>query len=125
MIADQVLIEKIAQVCHEANRAYCESLGDHSQKPWAETPQEIRASAIDGVTYRLKFPHASPGASHRNWLAYKVAEGWKYGPVKDMIKKEHPCCVPFDDLPEEQQRKDVLFASIVASLSTPISEVVS
>lgn len=29
-------IEQIARVCHEVNRAYCESMGDTSQVPWED-----------------------------------------------------------------------------------------
>ena len=28
----------IAQICHAANRAYCQLLGDNSQLPWSEAP---------------------------------------------------------------------------------------
>ena len=31
---DDKTIRDVAQIAHEANRAYCASLGDHSQLPW-------------------------------------------------------------------------------------------
>jgi hypothetical protein len=43
----------------------------------------------------------------------KKAAGWIYGPVKDPEKKEHPCIVPYDQLPIEQRTKDYLFKAIV------------
>lgn len=106
-------IESIARTCHEVNRAYCAGLGDDSQVPWYEAPEEIKRSAINGVSYLLDHPDAGPQDSHRNWLAFKEAEGWKYGPVKDFDKKEHPCFVPYEDLPVEQRTKDALFHSVV------------
>lgn len=113
-------IEDIARVCHEANRAYCLALGDTSQLAWNEAPEWQRNSAISGVKAHMD-AHASgrtptPSWSHDLWLAQKVSEGWKYGPVKDAEKKEHPCCVPYDDLPIEQRRKDYLFGAIVRAL---------
>ena len=51
--------------------------------------------------------------SHESWLAEKRATGWKYGPVKDPEKKEHPCCVPYAELPAAQQAKDRLFTGTV------------
>ena len=54
----------------------------------------------------------SPSASHDSWLAQKRAEGWKFGPVKDAVKKEHPCFVEYDELPLDQRRKDYIFAAI-------------
>lgn len=43
--------EDIAKVCHEANRAYCAGIGDHSQKSWEESPDWQRTSAINGVKF--------------------------------------------------------------------------
>lgn len=56
---------------------------------------------------------ASPSASHDSWLKEKREQGWKYGPVKDADKKEHPCFVPYDELPVEQRTKDYIFSAIV------------
>lgn len=110
-------IEAIARICHEANRAYCMALGDGSQPAWEDAPEWQRASAIKGVRFHRGNPHAGPEASHESWLREKEADGWKWGPVKDPEKKEHPCFVPFDELPEEQQLKDVLFTNIVDAFS--------
>ena len=44
-------IVQIAEVAHEANRAYCNSLGDDSQKEWEEAPDWQRQSAIKGVEF--------------------------------------------------------------------------
>lgn len=107
----------IAQVCHEANRAYCATIGDFSQPSWADAPDWQKNSAINGVNFHLDHPDALPSQSHDNWLAEKVADGWKYGPIKDPAKKEHPCCVPYDQLPPEQRRKDALFIAIVHALN--------
>jgi len=109
-------ITGIARIAHLTNKAYCESLQDCSQRPWAEAPQWQRDSAINGVKFHLANPNAEPSASHENWLKEKYADGWKYGEVKDVEKKEHPCCVPFDELPAEQQVKDILFTRIVDTL---------
>ena len=46
----------------------------------------------------------------------KVKDGWVYGEVKDTIAKTHPCLVPFEQLPEFQQKKDKLFRAIVNAL---------
>lgn len=110
-------IEEIAKVCHEANRAYCKALGDDSQLPWDEAPQWAKTSAINGVRFHLDNPNAGPSGSHENWLKDKEKEGWKYGATKDPEKKEHPCFVPYDQLPKEQQAKDYIFTSIVKTLS--------
>jgi hypothetical protein len=110
-----MIAEDIAKVAHEANRAYCETIGDFTQLPWDDAPQWQRESARMGVDLHLSgdFP---PEASHVSWMQNKLDEGWKHGPVKDPEKKEHPCIVPFDQLPREQQAKDYLFQGIVHAL---------
>lgn len=107
----------IARVCHEANRAYCATLGDYSQPSWDEAPKWQRASACLGVDALIADPSLSAEDMHKRWAAHKTAEGWVYGPVKDAKAKTHPCLVPFDDLPEDQQRKDNLFQAIVRALA--------
>lgn len=106
----------IARICHEANRALCEALGDLSQAPWHAAPQWQRDSAIAGVEYRLDHPNATPEQQHEQWLAVKKAAGWTHGPYKDAAKKEHPCVLPYEELPEAQKAKDYLFGAIVTGL---------
>lgn len=109
--------EQIARVCHEVNRAYCQALGDNSQKPWEEAPQWQRESAINGVRFHMSNPDAGPDNSHIEWLKEKEANGWTYGPVKNEQQKEHPCIVPYEKLPVEQQAKDYIFRAIVHALA--------
>jgi hypothetical protein len=105
--------EQIAKVCHEVNRAYCEALGDNSQVAWEDAPAWQRDSALAGVRLHLADPTVGPSGSHKAWLAQKKADGWKYGAVKDEVKKTHYCMVPFEELPPAQQAKDFIFRAIV------------
>ena len=107
---------EIARVAHEVNRAYCMSIGDCSQAPWEDAPQWQKDSAINGVKFHRLNPQADPASSHANWLKQKEADGWKCGPAKDVEKKEHPCCVPYDQLPTEQKAKDFLFRAVIHAL---------
>lgn len=111
----------IAQVAHEINKAFCESIGDRSQPSWAEAPDWQKSSAINGVKFHLDNPEALPSASHENWLKQKEEEGWKYGPIKNPETKEHPCFVPYDQLPVEQRSKDYLFKQVIHSLKAHIT----
>ncbi len=108
--------EDIAQVAHEINKAFCESIGDNSQPTWEKAPEWQKSSAVAGVQFHLDNPEASPSASHENWLKQKEVEGWKYGKEKNAETKEHPCFVPYDELPVEQRSKDFLFKQVIHSL---------
>lgn len=109
---------QIAKVTHEVNRAYCQALGDESQPAWEAAPQWQQDSAMLGVKLHVDHPDAEPRASHESWMKQKVSEGWIYGPEKRVDLKQHPCLVPFDELPREQQAKDYLFRSVVHSVGS-------
>lgn len=109
--------EHIAQVAHEVNRAYCEALGDTSQPAWGDAPDWQRNSAKNGVVFH-RSTTATPKESHENWLKQKREEGWVYGPVKDPALKQHPCFLPYEDLPAEQRAKDYIFRAVVNSLAS-------
>lgn len=109
-------IEAIAKVCHQVNAAYCESMGDKSQGDWDVAPDWQKESAVLGVNYHLKNPDATPEDSHKEWLKIKEADGWKYGSVKDVDKKEHPCMLPYFELPIAQKAKDYIFRAIITEL---------
>lgn len=110
--------EQIAKVAHEVNRAYCQSLGDTSQPAWEDAPDWQKSSAINGVNFHLANPDAGPDHSHNEWLKEKRESGWKYGPVKNPEAKEHPCFVPYEELPIEQKAKDYLFRGVVHALAS-------
>lgn len=107
---------QIARIAHEANRAYCVSLGDISQPVWDRAPAWQQDSAVNGVVHVLGNPDCGPEDSHASWLAEKIKEGWRWGEIKDPVLKEHPCMVPYEQLPVAQRRKDALFLGVVKAL---------
>lgn len=107
---------RIAKTCHEVNRAYCESLGDHTQLPWEQAPVWQRQSCVNGVLHHLTNPNTSPEESHAVWLKEKLDAGWKYGPLKNETLREHPCCVPYAELSATDKAKDFIFRAIVREL---------
>ncbi len=110
------IIEDIASVCHQANKAICEAFGDHSQVEWDKAERWQRDSAIRGVEFAYDNPDAPPSAQHDAWLQDKAADGWVYGPVKDAAAKTHPCMVPYEQLPPEQRAKDYVFQAVAKSM---------
>lgn len=44
--------------------------------------------------------------THDNWAKERIKEGWKYGHKRDDRKKEHPCLVPYEELPESEKEHD-------------------
>lgn len=118
------IFETIAAVCHEANRAYCQAMGDHSQPRWEDAPDWQKTSCIEGVKAHILDPQMSPGDSHDAWMRHKAVDGWVYGETKDPVAKTHPCMRAYDQLPAEQRAKDYIFKAVVNTMahlaSTPV-----
>lgn len=80
----------------------------------AGQPYDLEPSPAQMESQRnaMKAFLADPGMSaeknHENWMAYKLSVGWKPGPVRDEVKKESPCLVPFAALPEVEKKKDIM-----------------
>ena len=44
--------------------------------------------------------------THEVWAAQRLKDGWVWGPARDDAKKQHPCLVPYEELPEEEKDYD-------------------
>ena len=44
--------------------------------------------------------------AHDNWARQRISEGWRYGAKRDDTNKEHPCLVPYEQLPESEKEYD-------------------
>ena len=40
------------------------------------------------------------------WAASRLAEGWTYGAERNDCLKQHPCLVPYNELPEIEKEYD-------------------
>lgn len=110
-------IEEVAAVCHQVNKAFCQSIGDVSQAEWEFAPEWQRDSAIRGVKAHIDSGLTMlPQDSHESWMREKAEAGWVYGEIKNPEAKTHPCMIPYSDLPTEQKAKDFLFREVVHCL---------
>lgn len=109
--------EQIASITHAANRAYRVVIGEDPGPEWADLDAEQQQGVINGV---VKAPTTSPSRLHDEWANEKTEAGWVYGAEKNVEARTHPQLVPYDQLPEEQRRKDMLFRGVVTGLVRPI-----
>lgn len=49
--------------------------------------------------------------NHDNWARQRLSEGWRWGPVRDDAKREHPDLVPYADLTEGEKEYDRITVS--------------
>ena len=43
---------------------------------------------------------------HEIWAKTRMEQGWTYGEVRNDNLKQHPCLIPYEDLPEEEREYD-------------------
>ena len=113
-------IMKIAQVMHEAVRAWQKANGQAAAPPWSRAPKWMKEASREAVLWRMDNPRASSSVQHEQWMAQKRAEGWKYGRIKNGTRKTHPLLVPYADLPEVERRKDAMVGALIDSLIRPM-----
>ena len=99
------LQSRLVLAIHEANKEIQQQTGEYTP----QLSEHLTKSILDGVYFVLDNPNCTPEQQHNNWVHFKRADGWKYGPEKDFERKEHPCLVPYSELPDVQQRKDSVF----------------
>lgn len=44
--------------------------------------------------------------NHDHWARKRMEEGWRYGPMRNDDKKEHPDLVAYEQLPESEKDYD-------------------
>ncbi|MBR1466729.1 MAG: Ryanodine receptor Ryr [Bacteroidaceae bacterium] len=43
---------------------------------------------------------------HEEWAQERIRQGWTYGKERNDTLKQHPCLVPYEELPEEEKQFD-------------------
>lgn len=128
------LVERLARVVHDRyRRAVLErgvQVGSPATAPWDHLPEVFRRSCrsqaedikeklrrigctlaprvVVGDTLRLGEGTIEVLArmEHQRWMAEKLADGWSRGP-RDEAGRRHPDLVPWEELPTEEQDKNL------------------
>lgn len=69
-------------------------------------PKPIDTSNITLNDTLLELTEAIAENVHEVWAASRIAEGWTFGEKRDDVKKQTPCLVPYDELPENEKEYD-------------------
>ena len=43
---------------------------------------------------------------HENWATNRINEGWTFGNVRNDELMQHPCLIPYNELPESEKEYD-------------------
>ena len=70
------------------------------------TPKPVDTSSIELPQEMLPLIEEMAKNVHEVWAQNRILDGWSYGPVRDDVKKQHPCLIPYEDLPESEKEYD-------------------
>lgn len=70
------------------------------------TPNPADTSAVELPEELLALQEKIAENVHDVWALGRMAEGWTYGPVKDLDKKTTPQLVAYEELPEAEKEFD-------------------
>jgi len=69
-------------------------------------PQPLDTNKVELSADLLKLTELLAKNTHDVWAKQRFAGGWKYGAERNDERKEHPCLVPYEDLPESEKEYD-------------------
>lgn len=70
------------------------------------TPKPIDTSDVTLDKDILELCEILSKNTHEVWSEGRIREGWTYGDVRDDEKKQHPCLIPYEALPESEKEFD-------------------
>lgn len=77
---------------------------DSQPAPYQPRPIDTSATQLSDDLNQLSETLAAN--AHDVWAAQRLREGWQYGPVRDDELMQHPCLVPYGQLPEAEKAYD-------------------
>lgn len=69
-------------------------------------PQPIPTAQVDLSPEIRDLTERLAENAHDIWARQRLQDGWKHGAKRDDAKKEHPCLVPYGQLPESEKAYD-------------------
>lgn len=70
------------------------------------TPQPIDTSKIELPKELDTLVESISKNVHEVWAQTRISQGWSYGTERNEELKQHPCLVPYEQLPEEEKVYD-------------------
>ena len=82
-------------------------------EPWSEREDDFKSQCRDVIEKQCSPARSSsPEQLHDDWVVAYLKNGWKYGPVRDREKREHPDMVPYNELGQLERDKDDVFVAL-------------
>ena len=70
------------------------------------TPKPLNTNEVELPAELLELTELLAKNTHEIWAQQRFSEGWKYGAERNDERKEHPCLVSYENLPESEKEYD-------------------
>ena len=79
---------------------------NHINDNMSYIPNPVNVTEIQLPEELMALAEAISKNVHEVWAQNRMKEGWTYGPVRDDAKRQSPCLIPYEQLPEEEKSYD-------------------
>ncbi len=69
-------------------------------------PSPVETDSIELPAELLALAEDIARNVHEVWAQSRISQGWTFGPERDDNRKEHPCLIPYEELPEIEKAYD-------------------
>ena len=66
-------------------------------------PAPIDTSKVRLSPEIVKLTETLSKNTHEVWAQERIAQGWRFGRTRNDERKEHPCLIPYEELPESEK----------------------
>lgn len=102
----------IAQECHNKNNELMMMNGEEQNGNWDSLDRHTKFINLKSVIKALENPDLTAKDMHDEWMNNKIADGWKFGDVKDPELKTHPLIIDYDLMKDVDKMKDQIFIDV-------------
>lgn len=77
-----------------------------ANEEYSYVPQPLDTQEIELPSWIMDLVELLAKNAHDVWALERISQGWMYGSNRCDIRKEHPCLVHYNELPEAEKEYD-------------------
>jgi hypothetical protein len=70
------------------------------------TPKPVDISDIELDSTLMELVEVMAKNVHDVWAETRIKDGWRYGETRNDERLEHPCLIPYEELPDSEREYD-------------------
>lgn len=70
------------------------------------TPKPVDISDVELDSTLMELVEVMAKNVHDVWAETRIKDGWRYGETRNDERMEHPCLIPYEELPDSEREYD-------------------